>query len=73
MFHGTEDRDNPFERTATFVRRLRASGACCVEFHTEKLGHETPHDPQILDRLHAWLREVASVTDTGAGAADEAE
>ena len=65
VFHGTEDRNNPYERTATFVRRLRASGACCVEFHTEKLGHETPHDPRTLDRLHAWLGEAASATPRG--------
>lgn len=62
LFHGTEDRNNPFERTDAFVKRLRASGACCVEFHTEKLGHETPHDPQTLDSLHAWLWEAASAT-----------
>ncbi len=60
VFHGTEDRNNPFERTAAFVERLQAAGACCVELHTEELGHEVPHDPQTLDRLHAWLKEVAS-------------
>jgi len=65
VFHGTEDRNNPFDRTAAFVRRLKASGACCVEFHTEKLGHEAPHDPQTLDRLHAWLREAASAEPRG--------
>jgi predicted peptidase len=62
VFHGTEDRNNPYERTAAFVQHLRASGACCVEFHTEEVGHEVPHDSHTLDRLHAWLREAASAT-----------
>jgi predicted esterase len=63
VFHGTEDRNNPFERTAAFVRRLQSSGACCVEFHTEEAGHEVPRDPKTLDRLHAWLGEVAPASD----------
>jgi len=64
LFHGTEDRNCPFERTAAFVKRLRASGACCVEFHTEPLGHDVPHDQQTLDSLHAWLRKMSAASAT---------
>ena len=57
IFHGTADRNCPFEKTAELVAGLRRAGAR-LEFVTEDgKGHEAPSDPTQA-RYIAWLEQV---------------
>jgi predicted esterase len=54
IFHGTQDRNCPFEKTERLVGLLRSAGAQ-VEFVTEAgKGHEYPA-PETITRYLAWL------------------
>ena len=58
VFHGKQDRNCPFARTAELVERLRAAGARVDLVTEEGKGHEAP-STATMERFRAWLVEVA--------------
>jgi len=61
VFHGTADRNAPFEKTVQVVEKLEAAGAQ-VEFVTQEgAGHHAP-DAEHLARYHRWLKNIVNLT-----------
>lgn len=58
VFHGLQDRSLPFEKTETFLAALKSAGACCVELHTEDVGHDNPSDPETIESFQTWLAKA---------------
>jgi len=59
IFHGSADRNAPFEKTQQVVQKLRALGAP-VEFYVQEgAGHVVP-DEAATDAYYAWLDTITS-------------
>ncbi len=56
VFHGTQDRNCPYEVTQQFVQKLENAGAK-VSFFTEDIGHEAP-GKKITQTFFRWLENV---------------
>ncbi|MBD3290452.1 prolyl oligopeptidase family serine peptidase, partial [candidate division KSB1 bacterium] len=56
IFHGTEDRNCPFEVTQQLVQKLKDAGAN-VAFYTENVGHQAP-GKKITQQFFRWLENV---------------
>lgn len=56
IFHGTQDRNCPYEVTQQLVKKLEHAGAK-VSFYTQDIGHEAP-PKKIADNFHSWLKNI---------------
>jgi predicted esterase len=57
VFHGTADRNAPFEKTVQAVGKLEAVGAHVKFVAQEGTGHGAPH-PEYVAQYHRWLEAV---------------
>jgi dipeptidyl aminopeptidase/acylaminoacyl peptidase len=57
IFHGTADRNAPYEKTVQVVEKLRSAGARLEFWAEEGKGHSAP-GPEILARYRQWLQTV---------------
>ena len=55
VFHGTADRNAPFEKTVQVVEKLRAAGAQVEFVAQEGAGHGAPN-PGYAEQYHQWLK-----------------
>jgi predicted esterase len=56
IFHGTQDRNCPYEKTVKLVEKLKDAGAN-VDFVSEETGHSFP-SPDSYQKFLEWLKTV---------------
>jgi predicted esterase len=61
VFHGTADRNAPFEKTAQAVEKLEAIGAQVEFVAQEGTGHGAPNSEHVA-QYHRWLKTVIETT-----------
>jgi len=64
VFHGTEDRNCPFEATRDLAKGLERAGALVTFVAEAGKGHEAP-TPDTLDGFFAWLQRLPRLARSG--------
>jgi predicted esterase len=57
VFHGTADRNAPFEKTVKTVEKLQTTGAQVKFVAQEGAGHGAPN-PENVAQYHCWLETM---------------